>query len=146
MGMNPDSFTHKKSTQAIWCSFGMAAFLLVAACSSPPPPPEASRGNMTYAAAKSNLVAGKTTQADVLGIFGSPNMATKNSAGGEVWDYSRMSSSRYAKDSSAYATLVILGAGSNSSFANTSSSSFDLIITFDNNDVVKDYKVVTSSY
>jgi len=146
MGMNPDFLTHKKSTKAVWCSFGMAAFLLVAACSSPPPPPESNRGNLTFATAKSSLVAGTTTQADVLGIFGSPNMATKNSAGDEVWDYSRMSSSRYAKDSSAYATIVILGAGSSSSFANTSSSSFDLIITFDNKDVVKDYKVVTSSY
>jgi hypothetical protein len=65
-------------------------------------------------------------------------LTTKNKANDEVWSYNKMS---------------VVTKGGNSSFLDgsrasigTSSQSFDLIITFDENDVVKDYSVVSSSY
>jgi hypothetical protein len=96
------------------------------------------KSNLTFGVVKAKIVKGETSQTEILEIFGSPNLVTKNKSNNEVWSYNKMS---------------VVNKGGNSSFLDgerasmsSSSQSFDLIITFDENDIVKDYSVVSSSY
>lgn len=98
--------------------------------------------NLTYGMIKSKVRKGSTTQTQMMKIFGAPNIVSKNKSGLEVWTYSRQSSK--SKGGGSFTTLGIVG--SNSAFSSNSSSSFDLIITFDKNDVVVDYSIVSSNF
>ncbi len=87
---------------------------------------------------KSKIEKGKTSQAEILQIFGSPNMVTKNRSNNEVWSYNRMS-------------VVQKGGQTNFLFGerasvSSSNKSFDLIIVFDSTDVVKDYSVISTNF
>jgi len=120
----------------------ITAILLVfggAGCASTQPK---QKSNLTFANVKSNIVKGKTTQAEVVSLLGSPNIVTKNRLNEEVWTYSRQS---YDAESGSYGGGVILFGG-NKAFSSASTSSFDLILTYDSNDVVKDYSVVSSQF
>lgn len=94
--------------------------------------------NLTFGIVKTKVIKGTTTQDEVLKLFGSPNIITKNKGNDEVWSYNKMS---------------VLSKGGQTSFisggkasASTSTSSFDLIVTFDDNDVVKDYSVISAKF
>jgi hypothetical protein len=96
------------------------------------------RSNLTFGMVKSKIIKGRTSQNDILQIFGSPNLITKNKYRNEVWSYNKMS---------------VVSKGGNSYFfdgerasVSSSTSSFDLIITFDEDDIVVDYSVISSSY
>lgn len=94
--------------------------------------------NLTYGVVKSKIIKGKTTQEEILKIFGSPNMVTKNKSNNEVWSYNRMSSV-----SKGGVTNFIFGEKASVS---TNTQSFDLIISFTSDDVVKDYSIVLTNY
>lgn len=96
------------------------------------------KSNLTFGMVKSKIIKGQTTQADILEIFGAPNMVTKNKSNDEVWSYNRMSSVDKGGQ-----TFFLFGEKASVS---SSSQSFDLIITFDGNDIVKDYSVVSTSF
>ena len=51
----------------------------------------AEQSKLTFAVVKSKIIKGETTQDEILKIFGSPNIITKNKNNDEVWNYSRMS-------------------------------------------------------
>lgn len=116
------------------------AIALVVACSSSHQPVQ--KSNLTYGTVKKSIVKGKTNQAEVVQLLGSPNIVTKNSKGDEVWTYSKQS---YDSESGGFGGGIILFGGSKA-FSSNASSSFDLILTFDNRDVVKDYSVVSSQF
>ncbi len=105
------------------------------------------KSNLTYGTVKSQIVKGQTTQPEVIQILGSPNMVSKTKGGDEVWTYSKQSVDSASRQS-AYGLGIPFLAGFNSSKASssTSVSTFDLMITFDSNDVVKDYSVVSSQF
>ena len=71
-------------------------------------------------------------------LFGSPNLVTKNKSNDEVWSYNKMSAQTRAGSSE-----VIFGQKASIS---SNSQSFDLIITFDIQDKVNDYSVISTSY
>jgi hypothetical protein len=102
----------------------------------------ATSSNLTVGEVKRQIVKDKTSQSEILQLFGSPNMVTKNKDGNEVWAYNKMSYQTNASASSG--TLIFLGGSQAMSSAAT--KSFDLIITFNNKDIVKDYNMVYSSY
>ena len=114
--------------------------LALVSCQSSKPQPEKSK--LTVGEVKRQIVKGQTTQADVISFFGSPNLVSKNSEDKEVWAYNRMSYNTSAASSGA--SLILIG-GSKASTSSTSRS-MDLIVTFDKNDVVEDYKVIYASY
>ena len=87
---------------------------------------------------KSKGIKGETTQDEILKLFGSPNLVSKNKSNREVWSYNKMS-----VENKAGSTDFFAGQRASQS---TSSKSFDLIITFDENDVVADYSVVSTAY
>lgn len=98
----------------------------------------AQKSNLSFGVVKSKIKKGETTQAEILQLFGAPNLVTKNRTNNEVWNYNKMS--------------VVSKGGENSFIAgsrasvSSSTQSFDLIIIFDNNDVVLEYSVISSSY
>lgn len=96
------------------------------------------KSNLTFGVVKSKIKKGETTQAEVLKIFGSPNLVTKNKSNHEVWSYNKMSVQKKGGSSD-----FLFGQKASVSSSN---QSFDLIITFDDKDIVKDYSVISTSY
>ena len=118
-----------------------ALALLLGSCSSSEKDP-GRHSNLTHGMIKSKVEKGKTTQDEIVRTFGSPNIVTRNKEGLEVWTYSKESSR--AKAGSSYGTLLF--AGGESAYSNTSTETFDFIVTFDKDDVVQDYSVVSSRF
>jgi hypothetical protein len=100
------------------------------------------KSNLTVGTIKTKIIKGQTTQAEILQLFGSPNLVTKNRANNEVWNYNRMSfESKTGEDGG---TLLLWG-GSRA-MSTTTTRSFDLIIEFTENNIVKDYSVISAQY
>ena len=120
--------------------FSVAALGLIVACSSSNKPEQ--KSNLTFGTVKKSIVKGKTSQSEIVQLLGSPNIVTKNSKGEEVWTYSKQS---YDSESGGFGGGIILFGGSKA-FSSSASASFDLILTFDKRDIVKDYSVVSSQF
>jgi hypothetical protein len=115
------------------------SFLLFSGCASVQPVQQA---NLTPGMAKTKIFIGKTTQNEILQVFGPPNIVTKNKSGNEVWTYDKVSVEGGSSD--IYATLFIIGAsGSRSS---SSARTFTLMIEFDEKDIVKDFSYRASAF
>lgn len=103
---------------------------------------EMSNTNLTSGKVKMEIKKGVTTQTEILQIFGSPNIVTKNRSNDEVWNYNRMSyESAYGSDGGGF----IFWGGSRA-VSSATTKSFDLIIIFDDKDVVKDYSIIAASF
>lgn len=122
--------------------FVISLFLITSGCATFPQKQEESQSNLTIGIVKSKIKKGETTQAEILQIFGSPNIITKNRDNDEVWNYNRMS---YRTTSGADGISVIFFGGSRA-MTTATTASFDLILIFDENDVVKDYSVIAAKY
>lgn len=109
--------------------------------------------NLTPGAVKKHIQLGCTTQAEVIEIFGSPNIITNNDQG-EVWVYDKISSSQ---TSAAFGLGGggggaghggggggLLGGGVGSS--TRSETTIMLIIYFDKTDKVIDYKMKQTKF
>lgn len=124
----------------------LTAALLLAACATTPGPVDQRNSALTQGNVQLNLQVGRTTKADVLEKFGSPNITTRDGAGQEVWSYQRMATVSQSSSSSSYWTILLTG-GSKSAdgFAQTSRT-MTLIIKFDDRDVVSDFRSRTSDF
>ncbi len=100
------------------------------------------KSNLTTGVIKTKIKKGISSQAEILSLIGSPNIITKNKEGEEVWTYSRQS---FNSRSGVFGGGLILFGGSKA-FSSSSSGSFDLIITFDDKSIVKDYSLVSSQF
>jgi hypothetical protein len=116
--------------------------LILTGCATFPEKQEPASSPLTAGNVSLTLKKGATTKAEVLKNFGAPNLVTKNRAADEVWNYNRMSfTTRVGED----AGSVIFWSGSRA-VSTATTKSFDLMITFDVNDVVKDYSIIQASY
>lgn len=124
---------------------GPAVF--VCACAQPRPSP------LTPGAAKKHLEIGVTTQAEVIEIFGTPNIITRKE-GDEMWVYDKISS-RTASSSlgggglgGGWGSSGFGGGGlaGGASSTERSETTMMLIVYFDPNDVVKDYKLSQTKF
>lgn len=125
----------------------VVALLLLPGCS------QSSPSALTPGAAKKHIVPGQTTQAEVIEIFGTPNVITRKD-GGEMWVYDKVSS----RQTSAAFGAGGLGAGWGSSgfgagglaggvgSTERSETTVMLIIYFDEKDVVKDYRMSQTKF
>jgi len=113
----------------------------------------AHRTNLTPGAAKRHIQPGLTTQAEVIEVFGSPNILTKG-GGGEVWVYDKVSS---RQTDSAFgiaglgagggdSAVGALGSGAGRRSRTRSETTVMLIIYFDDKDVVTDYKITQAKF
>ena len=96
------------------------------------------KSNLTFGVVISKIIKGNTTQSEILEIFGAPNLVSKNKSNNEVWSYNKMSVVNKQGG-----TDFLFGERASQS---SSTQSFDLIITFDSNDIVSDYSVISTSY
>jgi outer membrane protein assembly factor BamE (lipoprotein component of BamABCDE complex) len=87
------------------------------------------------------LQKGKTSQAEVVQAFGTPDLVTHKDDQ-EIWTYDK-TSYEYEKRSD-YGTLILIGAGGDK--VRSTSRSTLLIVYFDKNDVVTDYRLSAIKY
>ncbi len=121
----------------------VSLFLVTLSCATYPRKQEPTQlSNLTHGMVKSKIIKGETTQAEILKLFGSPNIITKNRDNDEVWNYNRMS---YKTTSGADGVSVIFFSGSRA-MTTATTQSFDLILIFDENDVVIDYSVISAKF
>jgi len=121
-------------------------YALITGCVQAPKPLTTKNSQLTQGNVQMNLVVGKTTKADVLKNFGSPNITTRDGAGREVWSYQRAAQVAQSSSQSGYWTIILAGQSSNSSGFETSSRMITLIIKFDDKDIVTDFRSRTSNF
>ena len=134
----------------------MRAFTLVAALAAvfvlgcAHTPPVITESNLTPGMAKRTIAKGATTQGEVLEVFGPPDQVTHRDDL-QIWTYDKV---RYdLESSSGFLTVFAAAGGSNIVGAGgaglsgrrvtSSSTSTILILYFDSNDVVQDYRMST---
>ncbi len=111
------------------------------------------RSNLTPGSAKRHLRPGVTHQAEVVQVFGPPNIVTFRD-GGEMWVYDKVSSHQA---NSAFAIggmgggIATAGAGGGligfgASGSSRSETTVMLIVYYDQNDVVADYKFTQTKF
>lgn len=102
---------------------------------------DATNGALTPGAVKINIVKGQTTQTQVLEAFGTPDLVTHKD-GLDVWTYDKTTFD-YEKRSG-YITVLFAGQGGDR--VRSSSSSTLLILYFNANDTVSDYRLSSLKY
>ena len=101
---------------------------------------------LTHGNVQLNLQVGATTQAEVLEVFGAPNITTIDSQGREVWSYQRAASAQQsASDSQGWSIILAGGSQSASGFESTSRM-LTLIIKFGDDKVVSDFRSRASNF
>ena len=117
------------------------SIVLLSGCTSNAPGPVDARNSiLTQGNVQMNLKVGVTTKSDVLNTFGSPNITTRDASGEEVWSYQRQATVSQSSDSSNYWTVFLTGESKSASGFSQSSRMMTLIITFNKNDVVSDFR------
>ena len=111
------------------------AFLLPA-CVTSQTAPLATESNLTAGMAKATITKGQTTQKEIVEVFGPPDLVT-HSGDQRIWTYDKI---RYDLESGS-AGLTVLLAGVSGSRTRSSSTSTMLIVYFDQDDVVIDYRM-----
>lgn len=97
--------------------------------------------NLTVGTVQKEIRRGMTG-AEVASALGSPNIVSTDDDGNEVWIYDKISSS--VSTSQTYGTLILIG-GSNRR-SNSQQKTLTVIINFDENKRVKDFKYHTSRF
>lgn len=120
--------------------------LLLGACATTPAPVDQRNSALTQGNVQMNLKVGETTKADVLEKFGSPNITTRDGSGQEVWSYQRMATVSQSSSSSGYWTIFLTGESRSAAGFSQSSRTMTLIIKFDKNDIVSDFRSRTSEF
>ncbi len=117
--------------------------------------PEETKSALTPGMAKKEIIKGKTTQAEVLQVFGPPDLVTTTSTGGEMWGYPRVSRDvAYSAfgiggiGGSAVGREGILGGGIGAGAGSQTQTvrTMFLLIYFDKKDTVVDYKVSATRF
>lgn len=130
------------------------------------PQSSAQKSNLTAGMVKKYVRVGKANQADLIAVFGAPNIITRDRDGNEVWTYDRQSMASVSEIAAwnAGASAAVAGAGlagstpvggmasgggsagKSSNAGQVSSATFTLMITFDAHDVVRDYRMMATQF
>lgn len=112
-------------------------FLAAGCAAKPIVEPEITLGTF-----KNKILRGKTTQKEVMGLLGSPSITSRNAQGNPIWTYTRQA---FDQEHQRFAGGVTVFGG-DEAFTSSSSSSYDIIVTFDGTERVKDYSVIASEF
>ena len=124
----------------------ITSILILTGCVTAPEPLTKKNSELTQGMVQMNLEVGKTTKSDVIETFGSPNITTRDGDGNEVWTYQRQAQINQSSSSSEFIFVIIAGKSSSASGFESSSRMMTLIIKFDNNDIVTDFKSRESNF
>ncbi|PIR19875.1 MAG: hypothetical protein COV45_07810 [Deltaproteobacteria bacterium CG11_big_fil_rev_8_21_14_0_20_47_16] len=119
----------------------LTALTMVMGCASSNPQHKAKESALTQGMTKKYIYPGQTTQTNVLEIFGPPDLVSHR-GGKEVWTYDKITQN--VSSSGGFVTILI--AGYNKSSYESRNRSSMLIIYFDKNEVVEDYKLSVSNF
>lgn len=123
-----------------------ASISALSGCASVPEPVDNRNSALTQGNVQLNLEVGKTAKADVLNVFGAPNITTRDASGAEVWSYQRHATVSQSSSSSNFWTILLVGQGSSASGFSQTSRTITLIIKFDKSDIVSDFRSRTSDF
>lgn len=144
-----------------YSAFGLVVLLLISfsGCSSPKQTGIGNTDPASYGLAKKMLEKGKTTQQQVVELFGAPNITTKGTGDiAEVWTYEKVSSEFVASQVgvgggagvAAHPGSVGLAGGLLGSYGKqkgvSSVRTVTLIIKFDSNEIVSDYRIMETNF
>lgn len=130
-----------KKLLMIICSF------IVAACSTTYNNSGLNQNNpFTHGNVQLTLKKGVTTQSDIIDKFGAPNVTTIDASGREVWTYQKHATVSNSSESGVYGTVILLGAASRSTGFEQSTRTMTLIIKFDEDKKVSDFKSMSTSF
>jgi hypothetical protein len=126
------------------------------------PPQQSGASALSYGTVTATVVKGKTTQADLLQMFGGPNISTVDNEGVETWVYERsVSQTDVSSQNQNWQAAANLGAafghfsggasaggGQSASAASTATSlrSLTVITKFNADKTVKDFSVRASQF
>lgn len=136
----------------------LSAALVAAPVSAKDPPAVDSPNSLTHGMVQMTLKVGVTTQAEIVESFGAPNITTIDATGSEMWVYDRHATVQ--SDSSGGFSIGIgigggggdvgglggLGFGKRNSKSETSTRSMTLVIKFNAQKVVSDFRSRSSSF
>ena len=117
----------------------------LSACVSNYEPVDTRNSSLTQGSVQMNVIEGKTTKAEILEIFGAPNITTRDSSGTEVWTYQRAGQAAQSSSNSGGWTVLFERSYEQSGFS-SSSRMMTLIIKFSLNDIVSDFSSRTSNF
>lgn len=123
-----------------------SAVLLSACATSQPAPVDQRNSALTQGNVQMNLQVGRTSKAEVLEVFGAPNITTRDASGQEVWTFQRHATVAQSSESSSYWTILFAGGSSSAAGFSQSSRTMTLIIKFDEKDIVSDFRSRTSDF
>ena len=119
--------------------------LFISGCASQQPLTERN-SSLTQGNVQMNLVVGETSKAEVLEVFGAPNVTTRDGAGQEVWTYQRQAQVAQSSTQSGFWTVLLAGGSRSTSGFESSSRMITLIIKFDSEDIVSDFRSRESNF
>lgn len=111
-----------------------------------PPETKSSPSPLTHGNVQMTLKNGITTQNEVLEAFGPPNIMTLDGSGNEVWTYQKQATVTKAESANSYGTIILFGGGGGTSGFEQSSRTMTLIIKFDKDKKVMDFKSMATNF
>jgi len=119
----------------------------LAACAPTPTKPVTTRNSeLTHGNVQLNLKVGETTQAQVLEVFGAPNITTIDGSGQEVWSYQRSATVSQSNSANGFWTILLAGQSQESSGFEQTQRMMTLIIKFNAQKVVSDFRSRSSEF
>jgi outer membrane protein assembly factor BamE (lipoprotein component of BamABCDE complex) len=125
----------------------LAAALCMGCMQNPPTPQGLGKNSdLTHGNVQLNLHVGETTQTQVLEAFGAPNITSIDGSNQEVWTYQRQATVAQSSSASNYWTIVLGGGSAKASGFEQTQRTMTLIIKFDPNKVVADFRSRSSEF
>lgn len=123
------------------------AIAAVACVQTPSTTPVDDRNSaLTQGNVQMNIAVGQTTKAEVLETFGAPNVTTRDGSGQETWSYQRAATASQSSSSEEAWSVIFYGQSREAAGFSQTSRMMTLIIKFDENDVVSDFKSRESNF
>lgn len=121
--------------------------LCLGACAPLPTKPVTTRNSeLTHGNVQLNLKVGETSQAQVIEVFGAPNITTIDGSGQEVWTYQRAATVSQSTSSNGFWTILLAGESQGAAGFEQTQRMMTLIIKFNQNKVVSDFRSRSSEF
>lgn len=123
----------------------LASFLLLGSGCVNQQTQSSNADRLTIASVQRSIRIGMTSS-DVVGILGAPNMVTTDEKRNETWVYDRMCTSIQGSSNEGYFTIILAGGRSSRYSRQTSQRSLTIIIMFDEQGKVRDFRYRQTSF